>query len=165
MTTTKTVRFFVYSAGVVLLITGLAKWISSAGGARILETPDPLLTVPFRQVFWVVGGLELVVAMICLFTKRVWLQNGLVAWLGTNFVVYRLGLLWIGYHRPCSCMGNLTDALGMSPKTADLILKIVLGYLVVGSYAVLYSLWRSERGKAVAAKAGEGAAGSVPEPV
>lgn len=100
-----------------------------------------------------VGGVELVIALLCLATRRVWLQLGLVAWLATNFLVYRLGLLWIGYHRPCGCLGNLTDALGISPKTADVAMKLVLAYLLVGSYAALYWLWQSSRQRPVTAKA------------
>jgi len=53
--------------------------------------------------------------------------------LATNFVVYRVGLWWIGWHRPCGCLGNLTDLLGISPHTADTIMKLVLAYLLAGT--------------------------------
>ena len=44
-------------------------------------------------------------------------------------------------------MGNLTDALHIPPQTADTAMKIILAYLLIGSYASLFWLWR-QRGKA-----------------
>jgi hypothetical protein len=42
---------------------------------------------------------------------------------------------------------DLTDVLGISPKTADWIAMVLLGYLLVGAYAVLFL----QRGGAVSA--------------
>jgi len=125
-----------------MFMTATAKLISSFGTARILQMPDPILAIAFRYVFWAVGSLELGMAAICFLSKRITLQAVLVAWLSTNFVVYRLGLFWVGYLKPCSCLGNLTDALHILPETADTCMKIVLGYLLVGSYATLFTLWK-----------------------
>lgn len=141
----RVINRFLYSSGVLLVVTAAAKFISADGFARILKTPDPLLGISFGIIFGIVGGIEILVALFCFLGKRPVLQNGLVAWLATNFVVYRLGLMWIGYHRPCSCLGNLTDALHISPETADTAMKVVLGYLLVGSYASLFWLWRQNR--------------------
>jgi hypothetical protein len=148
-------NFFLYSGGVLLLITGLAKVISGVGSARILAEDDPITAIPFRYLFLGCGALELVIAMICFFGKRSELGTGLVAWLATDFVLYRVGLLWIGYHKPCSCLGNLTDALHIPPDTADAVMKGVLGYLLVGSYATLIWLAR-QRQKATMSPAGFG---------
>jgi hypothetical protein len=51
----------------------------------------------------------------------------------------------MGYHKPCNCLGNLTDALHIPLQTADTAMKIVLGYLLIGSYAILFWLWRQRR--------------------
>jgi hypothetical protein len=141
----KVFRGFMVSVGMLLLTTAAAKLVSAGGNARILQFPDPIFAIPFRQVFWVVGGLELVVALICLFSNRARLQAGLVAWLATSFVIYRLALNLSGYHSPCHCLGNLTDALHISPQAADTAMKIVLAYLLIGSYATLFWLWRQKR--------------------
>jgi hypothetical protein len=42
----------------------------------------------------------------------------------------------------CPCLGNLTDALHITPQTADTAMKIILTYLLIGSYASLFWLWR-----------------------
>lgn len=139
------IRVFLYSAAVLLLGTAVAKFVSAGGSARILQNPDPILGIPFRSVFCIVGSVEAVVAFLCFVGKRMSMQAGLVAWLATNFVIYRAGLLWVGYHEPCSCLGNLTDALHISPGAADTGMKIILAYLLIGSYGTLFWLWRQKR--------------------
>ena len=123
------IRYFVGSVGTLLLITALAKIVSATGSARILHNSDPILGISFQRVFEIVGSLELIIAMICFFGKNLGIKAGVVAWLATSFLVYRFGLIWVGYTKPCSCMGNLTDALHISPQIADTTLKILLVYL------------------------------------
>ena len=146
----KLVRIFTISSGILFLATAIAKVVSSFGSARILQNPDPILMMSFQHVFWIVGAVELIVAIFCFFDIRCELQASLVAWLATSFLIYRLGLVWIGYHRPCSCLGNLTDALHIPPQAADTAMKIILAYLLLGSYATLFWLWR-QRKKAIPA--------------
>jgi hypothetical protein len=135
-------KWFLLSAGGVLAVTGIAKIWSTFGQARLMAVTDPLLGLTFGHLMVLVGGAELGIALACLFSRRQALLLGLVAWLATNFVVYRLGLRWMDWHRPCGCMGNLTDALHLSPQLADSIMKGILGYLLVGSYALLVRRWR-----------------------
>jgi hypothetical protein len=142
---TKGIRFFIHSAGVLIFITAAAKLISSFGSAHILHNLDPILNISFRTVFWIVGILEIIIALICLLGKKTEPQVGLLAWLATSFLVYRLGLFWIGYDKPCSCLGNLTDALHISPRMTDTGMKVVLAYLLIGSYAALFWLWKEKR--------------------
>jgi uncharacterized membrane protein len=138
-------KWFVFSAGFVLLLTGVAKVWSAFGSARILQNSDPILGLQFNHLMFVTGALEMVAAYLCLFSKFCHLALILVAWLATNFVFYRLGLLWVGYHKPCPCLGNFTDALHISPQTADTAMKIILAYLLIGSYSALFWLWRQKR--------------------
>ena len=140
-------RLFLYSAAIVLLFASVAKLISGFGHEKILLTIDPLTGFQFRNLFRIVGCIETAVAFLLIFNKQIWLSAGLVSWLATGFLVYRLGLVLVGYHKPCSCLGNLTDALHIPPQTADTAMKIILAYLLIGSYATLFWLWR-QRGKA-----------------
>jgi len=147
MLNAKIIKVFLYSAGALLLITALAKLVSANGSVRILQASDPVLFLSFRHVFFVVGSIELVVAFVCFFSNHMGLQAGLVAWLATSFLLYRFGLLLVGYQKPCSCagLGNLTDALHISPQTIDIAMKIILAYLLLGSYATLFWLWRQRK--------------------
>jgi hypothetical protein len=122
-------------------MTALAKFVSAAGSARILQLNDSVLNMPFRVVFYAVGSLELIVAIYCFLDHNVKFRTSLVAWLSTTFVVYRLGLTWVGSQKYCPCLGNLTDAIHLSPDRSDLLMKIILAYLFFGSYASLLCLW------------------------
>jgi hypothetical protein len=138
-------RLFIGTAGGLLLLFGGAKLTASFGSSPILHYPDPVLGIPFRQVFWIVGLLELVIGLICLFGKRLEWQAGLVGWLATSYLAYHVALWWIDPIAPCSCAGNLMDALHIPPPTASIAMKIILGYLLLGSYTTLFLLWSCRR--------------------
>ena len=135
-------HWFILSAGVVLVITGIAKVLSAFGNSKFLAVVDPTFGVTFGKLMLAVGVAEIVIALVCFFSKRQTLALGLVAWLSTSFVIYRLGLLWMGWKKPCSCLGNLTDALHIPPQVADNIMKVVLAYLLIGSYGLLFWQWK-----------------------
>jgi hypothetical protein len=143
-------KWFLRLAGGTLVLTGLAKAFSAIGAARALDTADPLIGIPFRQLMLLVGLVELFIAFFCLFTDKRRLSLLAVAWISTNFLVYRLGLWFIGWHRPCGCMGSLSDMLHLSPRAADNIMMGVLAYLLIGSYALLFAQWRAARRAPVA---------------
>jgi len=140
-----TMRAFLRLAGGFLLLVGVAKAYSAIGPARALDTVDPLVGIPFRQLFLLVGLAELLVAFFCLFTDRRALSVWLVAWLSSNFLVYRLGLWFIGWHHPRACMGSLAGMLHLSDRAADNVMKAVLAYLLIGSYGILIWQWRHRR--------------------
>lgn len=141
----KGVRFFHRSAGLLLLFTGAAKLASGFGNARILKDADPVFGMKFGHLMIAASAIELAIATVCIFrTGRVW-ATALIAWLATGFLVYRIGLYAIGWYRPCPCLGNLTDALHISPQLADNAMKVVLAYLLAGSYWILIRHWRSSR--------------------
>ena len=136
---------FVRTAGIVLFITGPAKILSSIGTARILWYHDPLVGIQFRYLMLLVGTIELAIASLCLYTNHLKRNVELIAWIATNFLIYRMGLWAIGWHRPCECLGNLTGMLHIPSETADIAMKIILAYLLIGSYAILFWLWRQQR--------------------
>jgi hypothetical protein len=138
-------KWFALSVGAILAITGIAKIWSGLGDSKFLAVIDPIIGIKFRLLMLVVGVAEIVIALICFFSKRQTLALGLVAWMSTNFVVYRLGLWWMDWKKPCSCLGNLTDALHISPQVADNIMKVLLAYMLIGSYGLLIWQWRRLR--------------------
>src|ERR1051325_2158954 len=105
----KMIRILVCIAGVLLLLTAIAKLISATGKAEVLKLPDPILMASSRVVFLSVGAIELIIAAICSFSRRLVIQAGLVTWIATSFIFYRLVLIGMGYQKPCKCLGNLTD--------------------------------------------------------
>ncbi len=145
----KTVKLFILSAGVLFFATAIAKLISACGTAPVLQVPDPILAISFRHLLWIVGTSELIVALFCILGNRISMQVWLVAWFATNFLVYRIAFILGGYRKPCPCLGNITDALHISRQTADTAMKIILAYLLIGSYGILFHQWRKNRKLAV----------------
>jgi hypothetical protein len=66
-------------------------------------------------------------------------KAGLLLWIASVFLVYRIGLWRVGFEGSCRCLGNVGDVFGISAETADWIAKGILLYLLVGSGAIL--LW------------------------
>jgi hypothetical protein len=143
--TTKFERFFVNSAAVLLLLVAISKIVSANGDARVLSNLDPIFSVSFRSFFYFAGTIELFIAFFCLFGHRTVWKVGILALLSTIFLIYRLGLMWIGYSKPCPCLGNLMGALHIQPETAETVVKIILTYLLIGSYGSLFWLWRQRK--------------------
>lgn len=139
------VAAFLCSAAAILFLTGIAKIWSAFGGMKALLAPDPITGVFFGHLMLAAGIVEMMASLLCVFSKSTRLQIFVIAWLATSFVVYRCGLWLAGWHKPCSCLGNLSDGLHISPQTADTAMKIVLAYLLIGSYATLFWLWRQKR--------------------
>jgi hypothetical protein len=129
--------FFIKSSGILLTLTALAKLFTAYTGSRIIDLHDPILGFQFRHEFLAIGILELTIACVCLLANRVGLQLGLIAWLGTCFAVYRVGLLWIGGVQACPCLGNFSDAIHLSKAITNDITSGIVIYFLVGSYSGL----------------------------
>lgn len=141
----RSVRLFLHSAGIILCITALAKFIESSGHEAILQVRDPLIGIRFQWLLCIVALLEIAVALVCFLGKRPALSSGITAWLATVFGAYRSGLAMVGWRKPCGCMGNLTDALHISSQTANTATIMLLSYLLIGSYATLFWLQWQKR--------------------
>ena len=136
-------NFFIKSAGVILLAGALGRFLIAAGNAQVLALPEPLLGIPLRQAVLAVGAFELVVALVCLIGKRIGIQIGWLAWLGTSYIVFWIGLVWQHFSPQGACIGGLTDPLRLYHGTTGYVLQFLPFGLVLGSYAALASLWFS----------------------
>ena len=138
-------RWFLMTAGLIFLTTGLAKSISAFGHAKILIVPDPIFHWQFRHLLLAIGLVEIVASCSCFFKRTRGTALALTAWLSTGFCLYRVGLWFVGWDGACPCLGTLSDALHVRAHLADNILKALLFYLLLGSYATLFWLWRQRR--------------------
>lgn len=135
------IQSFIKSAGAILLFSALVRFLIVTGNAPLLSLPDPALGIPLRYAVLIVGAIELIVALICLFGKKIYFQTGWLAWLGTNFVAFQAGLFWMHCHPQATCIGSLTDPLRLSRGTSGFILATLPICLMLGSYAALIQLW------------------------
>lgn len=111
----------------------------------MLKMHDPILVLSYRDLFVVVGGLETIIAMLCVFGRRLTFQMLVLSWLTASFAIYRLALVRTGGLSHCPCLGHLTEALRLSPAAADRLLNAMFAYLVVGNCCCLVLLWRNIR--------------------
>lgn len=137
----KWIKFFILSAGAILLAAALERFIAAAGDAPVLSLPELVLGIPLRYALLLAGGLELIVALICLFGRQTGLQLSWLAWLITNYAVYWICLLTMNIHPQATCIGSLTDPLHFSRGTMGFIISLAPIYLLLGSYTALVWLW------------------------
>ena len=124
-------------AGFALVLAGMAKLATSTGSAKILQETDPIFGTPNRLVLVLIGMLEISIGGYCIIGKDRLLQSRLLLWIGCMFTIYRVGLWWINYHKPCTCLGAITESIGLTETQADSIMKFVLGFVVSAGVAGL----------------------------
>jgi hypothetical protein len=129
--------YFIYSVAVILFIAALTILFVAFGSNGILDQPDPLFFLNNRIIFFLLAAFEIGLSVFLLAGKTNWMKLALAAWLATSFLAYRLGIWWTNQPNIYSCLGNLTDALPIPPRTLDLIITVVLGYLFFGASAFL----------------------------
>jgi len=128
----------------------MAKFASGLYGAdRILDKMEPLFLLSYKAFFLIFGCLEFALSLICFLSNNILLRSVIIAWFATSALLYRISMPWIGYHRPCPCLGSLTGAIHVPPHIADNVMKGVLAYLLIGSYGILLYQWRENRKLAV----------------
>jgi hypothetical protein len=134
-------RLLLMSAGWIFLLTAGIKFMSAMQEVRVLGRPDPLLEfLSTRQLLALTALLEAGVAAVILWAGRAVAVSEkllLVLWLSTMFLLYRLGLWWIGYQGGCNCMGDAAHWLGTSPEHLDTAAKVLLLYLLMMSSVLL----------------------------
>ena len=134
-------KFYLQAAGAVFVMTGAAKLISAFGVSGIHHLPDPIFGIPFGKLMFAAGMVECLLAVMCLFVQNIYTVGAVTAF-STGLFFYRLGLWWIGWQRPCRCLGELTDVLHVPANAADIALKLILVFLLTGGCLCLVAHWR-----------------------
>jgi len=138
------VSAFLISTGIALILVGMGKLMLGFGEMNGLFVREPVLHLRFSHVIQVAGFVEVVIGFMCLLVCRTWPKKGLcvIAWLASCLACYRLGLWLMNWREPCNCMGYLIKTIHLSPRAADNTMKIFLIYMLTGSYAGLFWLWK-----------------------
>jgi hypothetical protein len=138
-------KLFIYSAGGILLAAALVRFIIAVENAQFLSLLEPLLGIPLRIAVLLVGTIELIAALFCLFGRQVNLQLALLMWLATNYVVYWVGRFWVPGQLQGTCLGSLTDPLHLSRGMPGIITGCIPVYLLLGGCMAMLGLWLEER--------------------
>lgn len=138
----KLTRAFILSAGGLLLAAALERLLIFLGNSPLVRHPDALLGIPVPLGVLAVGLAQLAAALVCLLGRSPRLSAVLVLWLGSNYVVFRAGLFWLGLHPDWTSIGALTDPLQLARGNSGMVVHYgVPGYLLAGSGAVLLWPW------------------------
>jgi hypothetical protein len=146
----KFMQFFIRSAGGILLMAALVRFLIATDTDPVLPLIDPMLGIPLRWSVAIVGGLEFIVALICLFGKQTGIQLGWLVWLTANFAIFRIGLAWMHIHLQATGLGTLTDPLRLSRSTMDFGVSLVSFYLLLGGSAAAACFWLEKRAEKTA---------------
>ena len=141
----KLIQLFILSAGGILLVAALIRLLIATGNAQVLSLSEPTLGIPLRDALLIIGGFELAVATICLFSTQVKLQTTCLVCLMTDFAVYWVGLFLTNGHSQAASIGSLTDPLQLSRGMPGIITGCIPIYLLLGSYTAMIWLWLEER--------------------
>jgi hypothetical protein len=140
----KVIRYFNHSAAALLLALATAMFIANWASTGLVQPREPVFLISMRTIFWLLGAIEICLALFCLYGQRVWWQAALIAWFAMNLVVYQAGFFWTGEQRKFDVyLDRLAQAFALTSHDAYLILGTVVLYLLGGSLLVLLLL-RSE---------------------
>jgi hypothetical protein len=123
----------------------MIKLYSTSGSAKILDLPEALLPMTNRHAMLLTGLLELLTSLGLIFGKQNIPKLISIAWLGSNFVLYRAASLLLVVGKPCPCLGSMTEKIPVSPLLMELVLRSVVIYLILGSFLFLIGLRRAHR--------------------
>lgn len=143
-TTLKFMNIFFRTVALILVFTATAKLVALTGDVKILSEYDPLFNLKIRPMLLFFGLMELTIAWV-LFSNSVAFKNKsiLTLWLGACLALYRFGLIAIGFHGYCSCLGQIFFIIGVTDITAGKIMgAIVLFILIGGIVTTMISLRR-----------------------
>ncbi len=138
-------RGMILTAGGLLVAAGLVRLLVLLSPAQSLALPDPLLGIPLRLAVLLVAGLELAAGCFCLLGRNRRWQIASLAWLATNWVVYRVGLVWLGIHPQGTFLGALNDPLKLAGTPAGSLVSGLPFIFVALSYAVAIADWVGNR--------------------
>jgi hypothetical protein len=137
----KSIFIFTNSAGALLLALAsallLINWITPLDA---VQPRDPIFLMSLNNLFWIIGVIAIVAALLCFFSERLTLPILLLAWLAANFFIYRIGLLSEGCRSLTGYLGGFAYAFGISAKMANIMADIIFAYFLIGSCVALWAV-------------------------
>jgi len=140
-------KYFINSSLLLLGVAGFAKIIASMGETPALRDVDPLFEfLTNRQVAFIVGLIEVATAVSLFLRTSPVIKLLMICSLGLMFSSYRLGLWIVGAKKPCGCLGDLGNWVGLSPSATEVVTRCLLGAMLAGSIAYLWRCYMRPEG-------------------
>jgi hypothetical protein len=137
--------YFLDSVAVILFLVAIVNLIAASSPVPILDQLDLILPLSSRWVLRVWAALDLSVSAWLLTGRDPQIKLWLIAWLTTNLLIYQIGLWRMAAPNFSDCLGNLYDWFVISPQMLGVIMKLFLGFSLIGSYALLILNWQASR--------------------
>lgn len=140
---------YAYTSAALCAAMGLLMiYGTSSEGPRmrqLLASPDAVLGVSNHTVLIVVGVIHLVLSVF-LIVKRDPISCGAVtAWAGFNYLVYRMGMAWMGVAAPFPGVRAVAQNAGVASATLDVWWRLVTLFYLTGACVILACEWRRWR--------------------
>lgn len=142
--TAKWIKTVVVATGGLLLAAALVRFLVLLSPAQALALPDPLLGVSLRWAVLAAGVVELAAGLFCLLGSQVRLQVATLAWLATNWLIYRLGLHWLEVHPQGTFLGLLNDPLKLAGTLTGYFISALPFLFVVLCYSATVGICRGQ---------------------
>ena len=138
--------WFTFTGAVLLFVMAGPILLAARDEMNVLslDVRDPLFSLKYRQILYVLGGLELALSALLLLTRSGNIKLLVTAWLTTILLTYQ-GVLWHGKEASIGCLANLTNKLLVSPKVYDRVMFVSLVWLLSGSVLLLVLDWWANR--------------------
>jgi hypothetical protein len=145
------IKWYVRTAGGILFVTAAAKLVSVYRSGGSVTAVDPVFTFVRGDLLLVlVALLEIACGTLLYLRGKQEVQLLLILWLSTCFLIYRAGLLLVGYSGPCNCFGKPRSWLDFPFfASLDVIMKWILAYMLIPS-CLLFGVLRYRVAKRLA---------------
>lgn len=139
----KAISIFKNSAGALLLASASALFlINWTNPPDYMPPHDPIFLMSLNKLFWILGGICLLVACLCFFSGPRTLPLLLLAWVAFNYLVCRIGLSLQGCHSLAGYLGGFAHAFSISAGATATMADVTFVYLLTGSCIALHLLRR-----------------------
>ena len=138
----RAVHAWAVGAAVVFGLLGLVLLLAGAENGPPWQKADAIFGVSTRTVLRVGGSVHLLLAGYMAFARNPLSQGLLALWLGLNYTVYRIGLMWMGAESPLPVLQCTGDAVGIKPQTLSTSWTWFTVYLMAGGVLLLLVEWR-----------------------
>ena len=129
---------FIFSVAILLFVAaGFLFSTALTSQTLVLDRPDPFLLLSTRVLFYIIGGLQLLLSAFLLMSRTTLINLFLITWGAGMSLLYGFGMAH--YQEPdlFVCLGNLVSFIPFPPAVLLRIVSVVLGGIFVGSCALL----------------------------
>lgn len=139
-------RAYVNCAAALFLLAGLTMYFATSGTDRQLMEEDAVFGLKTQKLLLLASVCHVALAVYLLIPGGLPQRGIVVLWAGWCYLIYHLGMLWMGATSPFPAVQLVGWKLGANnPRLADILWKLLIAFLVLGSLWHLVWEWRETK--------------------